>query len=77
MKKTEVPNIQRVPRLERPETHSLVGALFTTGLGLFILLLLYAGNIYAAYEISIFRAQSPALVCGVSFGAAQLLVGPA
>jgi hypothetical protein len=40
--------------------------MFSSGLGLFMLLLIYAANIYAAYEISIFRAQSPALVCGVS-----------
>ena len=35
-------------------------------LGLVMLLLIYAGNIYAAYEISIFRAQPAALVCGIS-----------
>ncbi len=74
MKKTEVLNITHAPRLERPEAHSLFGALGSSGLGLFILLLLYAGNLYAAYEISIFRAQSPALVCGVS--AALPLIGP-
>ncbi len=42
--------------------------------GIFILLVLYAANIYAAYEISIFRAQPPALVCGVA--AVAPVIGP-
>jgi hypothetical protein len=58
--------LKQPPRLERPPARSLLGALFSSGLGLFMLLLIYAANIYAAYEISIFRAQSSALVCGVS-----------
>ena len=65
IKKTE-PNIKVPPRLERPLPQSLVGALFSSGVGAFVLLLLYAANIYAAYEISIFRARPTALVCGVS-----------
>ena len=73
IKKTEV-NIKQPPRLERPAPQSLVGALFSSGLGLFILLLLYGANIYAGYEVSIFRARPPALVCGVS--AVLPLVGP-
>jgi hypothetical protein len=65
IKKTEV-NIKPPPRLERPPPQSLLGALFSSGLGVFVLLLLYAANVYAAYEISIFRARPTALVCGVS-----------
>jgi hypothetical protein len=42
--------------------------------GVLVLLLLYAANVYAAYEISIFRARPPALVCGVS--AILPLIGP-
>jgi hypothetical protein len=63
--KTEV-SIKQPPRLERPPPHSLIGAMFSSGVGLFILLMLYAGNIYAAYEVAIFRGQPPALVCGVA-----------
>jgi hypothetical protein len=74
MRKTEVPNITQPLRLARPEAHTLLGAMGSTGLGLFVLLMLYGGNLYAAYEISIFRAQSPALVCGVS--AVLPLIGP-
>ena len=73
IKKTEV-NIKPPPRLERPANQSLVGALFSSGLGSFVLLLLYVANIYAGYEVSIFRARPALLVCGVS--AALPLIGP-
>lgn len=63
--RTEVP-IKPPPRLERPARQSLFGALFSSGLGLFLMLVLYAGNLYAAYEISVFRAQPTALVCGAA-----------
>src|SRR5258706_2940092 len=73
IKKTEV-NIKQPPRLERPAPQSLIGALCSSGLGLLIVLLLYAANIYAAYEISLFRGQSTALVCGVA--AILPIIGP-
>lgn len=63
--KTEV-TIKQPPRLERPPHQSLIGAMFGSGLGLFVVLLLYAANIYSAYEVAIFRAQQPALVCGLA-----------
>jgi hypothetical protein len=65
IKKTEVV-IKQPPRLEKPARQSLFGAMFSSGLGFFIVFLLWAGNVYAGYEIAIFRAQSPLLVCGVS-----------
>jgi hypothetical protein len=73
IRKTEV-NIKQPSRLELPPKQSLVGALFSSGLGLLIVVLLYAANIYAGYEISIFRARPTAVVCGVS--AALPLIGP-
>ena len=73
LKKTEV-NIKQPARLERPASQSLLGALFSSGLGLLVMLLLYAANIYAGYEVSIFRARPAALVCGVS--AVLPLAGP-
>ena len=63
-----------MPRLERLEAHSLFGAMFSSGLGVLILLLLYAANLYAGYEVSIFRARPAAVVCGVS--AVLPVVGP-
>jgi len=73
MKRTEI-DLKEVPRLARPPSHSIIAAFFTSGLGLFTLLMLYAANLYAAYEISIFRAKPAGLVCGVS--AVIPLVGP-
>lgn len=73
IKKTEV-NIKQPVRLERPAPRSLPGALFSSGLGLLVVLLLYGANIYAGYEVSIFRARPTALVCGVS--ALLPLIGP-
>jgi len=73
IKKTEV-NIKQPTRLALPPKQSLVGALASSGLGVLIIVLLYAANIYAGYEISIFRARPAMLVCGVS--AALPVIGP-
>jgi hypothetical protein len=73
IKKTE-PNLKQPPRLERPAPQSLIGAFFSSGLGLLILLVLYAANIFAGYEVSIYRARPTAMVCGVS--AVLPLIGP-
>jgi hypothetical protein len=73
MKKTEV-EVKPFPKLERPAGHSLIGGLFGSVVGVFTVLILYAGNIYAAYEISVFRAQPVGLVCGVA--AVAPLIGP-
>ncbi len=73
IKKTEV-NIKQPQRLTRPAPTSLPAALFSSSLGLFLLLLIYAGNLYAAYEVSIFRARPAGLVCGVS--AVLPFIGP-
>lgn len=65
IKKTEV-NIKQPPRLERPAKQSMLAALLSSSVGIFILLVLYAATIYAAYEVAIFRAQPPGLVCGLA-----------
>ena len=65
VKRTEV-NIKAPPKLERPARQSLFGAFFSSGLGIFVMILLYAANIYAGFEVAIFRAQPPLLVCGLS-----------
>ena len=64
-KKTEI-IIKPVERLQQPDKGSLFGALFHTGIGLVSLLLIYAGNIYSAYEVSVVKAQPALLVCGIS-----------
>ncbi len=73
VQRTEVP-IKQPERLELPPKQSLLGALFGSGLGLLMLLVLYAGNLYAAFEIAAYRAQSWPLVLGVS--AVLPLIGP-
>jgi hypothetical protein len=65
VKKEEV-KVQAVSRLELPPKQSLFGALFSSSVGLVVLLLIYVANIYAAYEIAACRAQPIALVMGVA-----------
>ena len=74
IKKTEVV-IKPVPRLERPPKGSLFGALLGSSVGLLALLLVYAANIYAGYEISLVRAYPSAMVCGIA--AVAPVIGPA
>jgi len=62
-------------RLDRPNPKAGMGAMFSSPLSIVLFLLLYAGNIYAAFEIAIFRNFHPGLVCGVA--AAVPILGPA
>jgi hypothetical protein len=66
--------IKEAPQLERPVARSLLGALLSSGIGLFIVFILYLANLYAAFEISVYRARPAGLVCGVS--AVAPVVGP-
>jgi hypothetical protein len=66
--------IQDVPRLDRSSPASLFGGLFSSSVGLVALLLIYAANLYAGYEIALFRARPPGLVMGVA--AVLPIVGP-
>lgn len=66
IKKTEVPNPVQPFRLARPASGSLFGAMLSSGVGLFIIVLLYGAGIYAAYEVALFRRRSPGLVCGLA-----------
>lgn len=67
--------LQTVMRLDRSSPASLFGGLFSSGVGLLVLLLIYAGNIYAGYEIAKFRARPSAVVIGTA--AALPILGPA
>jgi hypothetical protein len=53
-------------RLERPDPKAGTGAMFSSAISVILFLLLYAGNIYAALEIAVFRNYHPGLVCGVA-----------
>ncbi len=58
------------PRLDRPQA----GGLFSSPVMLVLLLLIYAANIYAGFEIAIFRQWPPFLVAALS--AVIPFVGP-
>ena len=58
--------IQDVTRLELPSKQSLLGAMFSSSVGLVVLLLVYAANLYAGFEIAIFRARPIPLVIGAA-----------
>lgn len=61
-------------RLDRPAPQGLLKSIFGSGIGALALLLIYGANIYAGYEISIFRSRPPGLVCGVA--AVLPILGP-
>ncbi len=66
--------LKPVPNLGREFTGaSTIGAMFS-GTGLLLLLLIYAANLFAAYEVAYFRNYHFSIVCGV--GAVAPIVGP-
>jgi hypothetical protein len=64
-KKNEI-TIKPVVRMERPSGGSILGGLLKSSVGLTVLLILYAANFYAAYEIASVRAYPPGMVCGIA-----------
>ena len=58
--------IHDVTRLDLPPKQSLIGALFSSSVGLVALLLIYAANIYAGFEAAIFRMRPIGLGMGVA-----------
>ena len=55
-----------VPRLERSSGPFAWASVTETPVGLMILVILFAANLYAAYEISVFRNYPALLVCGAA-----------
>ncbi|HEX5397562.1 MAG TPA: hypothetical protein VFY06_00750 [Verrucomicrobiae bacterium] len=66
--------VGEVRRLDRSSPASLFGGLFSAPVSLVMLLLIYAANIYAGYEVALFRARPVGLVTGVA--AVLPVVGP-
>jgi hypothetical protein len=66
--------IKPVPRIDRPEGRISLFAAFSTPIGLAILLVLIVANVFAGYEIALFRHQPVLLVCAVSL--VLPLIGP-
>ena len=71
------PPIKLVP-VEKPERYKtrpgFLGSIFTSTIGWFTLFILYAANLFAGYEIAIYRRRPVKLVIGIC--AAAPLVGP-
>lgn len=63
-----------IDRLARPDPKAGYGALLGSGLSLTLLLLVYAGNIYAGYEVGLFRNHQPFMVAGIA--AVVPVIGP-
>jgi len=66
--------VHPVSRLDLPAKQTVIGALGSSFIGILILLLIWAANIYAAFEIAIFRAQPIGLVTGIA--AVLPIIGP-
>jgi len=66
--------VKPVTRLERPDLHGGLGAFFRSPLSVTLLLFIYFANLYAAFEIAIFRNYPIGLVCGVA--AVAPIAGP-
>jgi hypothetical protein len=65
---------KEVPKMPRPDPKAGIGSLFSSPVFIFVAFLLYAANVYAGYEISIFRNYPPALVAGIA--AVAPVIGP-
>ncbi len=66
--------VNEASRLELPPKQSLFGALLSSSVGIFCLLLIYAANIYSGYEIAVVRNRPKGLVIGVA--AVLPILGP-
>ena len=58
--------IQPVSRLPVPPAKSLIGGLFSSSVGLFLLFLIYAANLFAAYEVAACRGRPLGQVMGLA-----------
>jgi hypothetical protein len=66
--------VKEVTRLSKPENPSLIGGLLGSPVGLLILLVLYAANLYAGFEVSVLRARPVWQVIGLA--AVLPIIGP-
>jgi hypothetical protein len=66
--------VNPVSRLELPADPSVLGGWMKSSVGIFILFVLYAANLFAAFEISVVKARAAAQVMGVA--AVLPVIGP-
>jgi len=67
-------NVKPVSRLQRPDSKAGLAALFRSPLSITLLFVLYLANLYAAFEVALFRNYPIAAVCGVA--AVAPVLGP-
>jgi hypothetical protein len=72
-KRTEI-TVKPVERLGRANVKAGFGAIFSSPLSIVLVLLVWAANIYAGYEIALFRNYPWMLVCGIA--AVVPVIGP-
>jgi hypothetical protein len=65
-KKAGMKALNEVSRLQLPAKPSLIGSLFSSPVGLIALMLIYAANIFAGYEIAVVRARPITMVMGLA-----------
>ena len=66
--------VKPVERIDRPNPKAGFGAIFSSPLSIALILLVWGANIYAAYEIALFRNYPWMLVCAIA--AVAPVVGP-
>jgi len=64
-KKAAIP-MRDVMRIKNPQSQSFFGAMFSSSVGIVLLLLIYAANIYAGFEVAIFRGRPVGMVMSVA-----------
>ena len=67
--------VNPVKRMEVPAKPSLFGGLLGSPVGWFLILVVYAANLYAGFEVALIRARPPLQVIGLS--AVLPIAGPA
>ena len=67
-------NVRQPERMERPDGKTTFFSTLTTPIGFLLLFAFYGGNLFAAYEIAVFKGRPVALVCGLS--AIMPVIGP-
>jgi hypothetical protein len=72
--KSEIQVNEVINRMKLPEHPSIFGGLLHSSVGLFILLVVYLANLYAAYEIAVVRGKAIGAAVGLS--AVLPLIGP-
>ena len=66
-KRKQITADPKIPeRMDRPDPKAGLGNLFKNGLTLTLILLIYAANVYAGFEVAMFRNYPPLVGCGVA-----------